>query len=421
VGGFFKIIDVVLLGLRSLLVHKVRSFLTALGILFGVWSVIAMLAISGGLSSEAQKSLRALGSDNIIIDSEKPPTTNTNAGRVATYGLTRGDVEGLKGMDGVVNCAISHRLKQYAYANGVQQSVNVIATEPTYSQLASIELVPGGRFLSAADQLQAKAYCVITDQLARKLFKYDDPHGRTVKIGEEPFMVIGVLRRLPEALARGQSDAGNCVLIPLSTDRVRFGEINVFFEQGTMSFEKVEVSQVILQMRDEKAVVDGAAVARRRLAQFHKDVLDYRITVPVELMEQKARQRQIWNIMFVTIACISLLVGGIGIMNIMLASVTERTREIGIRRAMGAKRADITVQFLVESVTLTFLGGLLGIVVGAVAIPLAVEHFLSIEVRPTALMLLLPFVVAVGVGLAAGLYPAYRAAKLDPIVALRHE
>jgi putative ABC transport system permease protein len=172
-------------------------------------------------------------------------------------------------------------------------------------------------------------------------------------------------------------------------------------------------------MADEQAVIDGAGIARNLLARFHQS-RDYEVTVPLELIEQRRKQLRLWNFMFVAIASVSLLVGGIGIMNIMLASVTERTREIGIRRALGAKRRDITTQFLVESVTLTTVGGLLGIAIGLL-VPWAVEWLLHRTTIVTAYTLLLPFGMAVAVGLVSGLYPALRAARLDPIVALRHE
>jgi putative ABC transport system permease protein len=172
-------------------------------------------------------------------------------------------------------------------------------------------------------------------------------------------------------------------------------------------------------MADEQAVIDGATIARGLLERNHEE-RDYEVTVPLELIKQRQVQGRLWNIMFIGIASVSLLVGGIGIMNIMLASVTERTREIGVRRALGAKKRDVVVQFLVESVTLTTAGGVIGIIVGML-IPVGIELTLGLKTIVSPLTVVLPFVMAVGVGLASGLYPATRAAKLDPIVALRHE
>lgn len=419
-----KVNDILLLGMHSLWVHAMRSALTALGIIIAVCSVIVMMAINEGTGKEAQRALRALGSDNIIIDSVKPPTTS-GGGRedshtALNYGLTNIDVERMRGcIPGIVRCSITHRTQQYAHVGTVNMPVSLIATEPVFAQIARVKLT-AGRFISNVDVLRHKPHGVITQELARKLFNYRNPLGQTVRIGNQPFVIIGVLQEMPLALGGQGESAGNVVIVPYGVDIRRFGQYTVAQSTGSRSFERVEVSQIILQMADEQAVLNGADIARSLLVREHEDQ-DYRVTVPRELIEQKKRQQRLWNIMFLSIASISLVVGGIGIMNIMLASVTERTREIGIRRALGAKRRDIVVQFLVEAVTLTTAGGILGIGIG-VLLPQLLESINSeIKTEIVPALLLLPLSMAVGVGLVAGLYPAFRAARLDPITALRHE
>jgi putative ABC transport system permease protein len=416
-----KATDIMLLGFSSLNVHKVRSFLTSLSIIFGVGCVIASLAINAGASSEAQKSLRELGSDNIIINAVKPPEDPTAKGGFGTfrYGITKNDVVRLRdNIPNVKKCVIVHRTKKHALANKRRMAVSIIATEPTYAEVARVDL-QSGRFFHAKDMLRYKTHCILTYSLARQMFGHNDPMGKFVCLGGTDFRVIGVLKRLPRALAGDGSGADRQVLIPLSTDEVAFGTVTRIGTQGSYVVEEVAVHQVILNMKDEQAVLDGAQVARSLLQRFHERP-DYQVVVPIEEIEIKKQQKRLWNIVMLLIAGVSLLVGGIGIMNIMLASVTERTREIGIRRALGAKRGDITVQFLVEAVTLTMVGGLLGIALGLTT-PLLIEKFLGFPGLLTPSMLWLPFGVAVLVGLLSGIYPATRAAMLDPIDALRHE
>jgi len=418
-----KIVDVVRLALRNVVMHKARSGLTALSILFGVWSVIAMLAINEGASKEAQRALRELGSSNIIVESDEPTEEESQAsagvGGAKMYGLTLADARRLLDIPGVARGVITHRIPKSARVLHRQRKVTVIATEPIYAQVGRIEMA-SGRFISHADMLRRSPHCVLTAVLARKLFAYHEPLGETVLLDGDAFIVVGVLEYLPSSMAGEMGNPGDSVVIPLSTDQSQFGEFSVDRSPGAWSAERIEVSQIILQMKDERAVLEAAPIIRSLLERSHPKG-DYSLKVPLELLEVQAEQRRRWNIMFTAIALISLLVGGIGIANIMLASVTERTREIGVRRAMGAKRRDITVQFLVEAVTLTTVGGLLGIAVGML-IPFAIRRLLpEVPAEPTLFMLILPFVVSVVVGLISGLWPALRAARLDPIVALRHE
>ena len=421
-----KVSDVVRLGLQSLAVHLVRSILTVLGILFGVWSVIAMLAINEGAARKSRQELAKLGSENLIIESIKPPAQTEQAGRTqvsAHYGLTHADVARLRdNVPKVVHCTTAHRTNKNAIVPARRIPVTVLGTEPSYLRAARLHLVDRrSRFLTHADVLRRRNVCVVTAELARKLFGPDDPLGRAFRLGPEPFVVVGVAARPVRIRGLGRDTAAaHQVFIPRTTERQRYGDFTYFHTEGTFTLEKVEVSQVILQMRDGDAVLAAAPVARWLLAGHHKRP-DYELREAVEEIEQMKVQARLWNYAFCAIAAISLIVGGIGIMNIMLAGVTERTREIGIRRALGAKRRDIVAQFLVEAVSLTMFGGLLGIAVGALAVPAVVKWFLDLEAVVEWPTLVAPFAMALIVGLVSGIYPALRAARLDPVEALRHE
>jgi putative ABC transport system permease protein len=421
----YKFLDIAHLGLHNLTVHKVRSFLTALGIIFGVMGVMATLAISEGGSRKAQETLRELGSDNIIINSQKPVTddskaTNMTGGWATEYGLTRVDVIRLRtNIPDIRTSAIVHRQRKLARVGARNLNATVLGTQTSYERVARIEL-RSGRFIVPSDEIDARPVCVLTEALAKKLFLFDDPVHRIVMLGDQPFRVIGVMNGVPATMARlTGSDSDDSLIVPLSTDRDRFGELLSERTSGSITRELVFASQVVLQMKDEQSLIDGAAVARNLLSREHPQV-DYSVTVPQELLEQQKEQRRIWNVVLIAISLIALVVGGIGIMNIMLAGVTERTREIGVRRALGAKRADIVMQFLVEAVALSVVGGIIGIGMGML-VPMAFQWAFNIEAVLTTGIIVLPLFVAVLVGLTSGLYPAIRAANLDPINALRHE
>ena len=425
--GLNKTFDIVRLGLHSLTVHIVRSILTALGIIIGVCSVIIMLAVNEGAGEKARETLRQLGSNNIIINTVKLPEDESQSGgagrQILAYGMRRADVARILGSVPDVELAVVvHRSLKDTTRLGKKLTVAVIATEPSYIHVAQTDVI-AGRFINAVDMEREMPHCVITSSLARRLFAYAEPIGQTLMLhavgGRFPFTVVGVIRRLPATLAGRADDVGSNVIVPLSASQSRLGEISLRQTASGFEMEKVEVSQLILKMPNEQEVLNGAAIARGLLQRYHTQG-DYEVVVPLELIAQQKEQMRLWNMVSFVIAAVSLVVGGIGIMNIMLASVTERTREIGVRRALGAKRQDIVVQFLVESITLTTVGGLVGIGIG-LGLPFLVERWLDFATRITSMTLVLPFVMAVAVGLVSGLYPALRAAGLDPIVALRHE
>ena len=427
-----KVMDIVRLAFHSLKRHPGRSALTALGIIFGVFSVIAMLAINEGASLASQQLLRELGSDNIIINAKKLASQGSKASegrtRVLFYGLTFADIDRLRTVEGLKRLVIARRTQMDAYVDGKYLTAEVIATEPTYADVARVEVVPPGRFLAWTDLmvLGGKKSCLLTSGFARALFGPHNPLDKEIWLAGDPFTVIGVMDRLPRAMQGGINDPDRCIIIPHTTQESHYSLYTTVIMPGTFKREMAEVNQVIMQMVDEAAVEKAAPVVRRLLEKFHEEP-DYTVEVPQELLEQQKAQARLWNITFAFIAAVSLLVGGIGIMNIMLATVTERTREIGIRRALGAKRRDIVVQFLTEAVALTVAGGVLGVALGML-VPRVVETILpsSAGGKPfqaviSITTMLLPFIMAIVVGLVSGLYPARRAAMLDPIEALRHE
>jgi putative ABC transport system permease protein len=334
--------------------------------------------------------------------------------------LTRLDVARLgTNIPDVRTLAVVHRQRKLARVGPKNINATVLGTETSYGRVARIGL-QSGRFLLPTDEIAARPVCVLTESLAKRLFLFDDPLHQVISLGDQPFTVVGVMNGVPATMARlTGSDSDDCVIIPLATDRDRFGQMLSERASGSITREIVFASQVVLQMKDEQALVDGAAVARNLLSREHPKS-DYSVIVPQELLEQQKQQRRIWNVVLIAISLIALVVGGIGIMNIMLAGVTERTREIGVRRALGAKRADIVMQFLVEAVALSVVGGLLGIGLGML-VPMVFQWAFNIEAVLTTGIVVLPLFVAVLVGLTSGLYPAVRAAKLDPITALRHE
>lgn len=437
------------LAMKSLMLHKLRSGLTMLGIVFGVFSVIAMLAIGRGASEQAQKQVLQLGATNIIVRSIKPPpesAINSGGGSVLRYGLLRKDFDLLEKTIPTVTQAIPIReLNKAARHRAREVTARIVGCTADYLNINHLEMAQG-RFISDDDRKQKKNVAVLAAGTADELFQYENPVGQSVRIADRFYSIVGVTMPRQASAAIGGSMAGQDyntdIYIPLETMRVRMGDLNIDRTTGSFSSEYWQLSQITLRVDKQENVVKTAEAIRESMARNHKSDNDYAIVVPLELLKQAEQIRDIFNVVLGSIAAISLLVGGIGIMNIMLATVTERTREIGIRRALGAKRRDITVQFLTETIVLSGTGGLIGIALGLSTglafrgIRTFVERFIFeggkagnefgqmfAEMNPTPVPASLPlaFFISVGIGVLFGLYPANAAAKLDPIEALRHE
>ena len=427
----YQFIITVRLGIKSLMLHKLRSSLTMLGIIFGVCSVIAMLAIGEGASYEAQEVIKKLGSNNILIRSVKPAEAAKQQGgggprgMQLKYGITYEDGSRLQStIPGVLRVLPMRIIRENVRFDRTELPCQVIGTLPFYSEVTGAAVVRG-RFLAHLDEQHQENVCVITTGLARRLFLSEDPLKHSVKIDAFYYRVIGIVQERSQPEQRSQSGKmegqplDNNVYIPLSASRTRFGEILIRRTAGSFEAEEVQLHQVTVQMRDLAAVETADPQIQTLLKRFHEQN-DYETIVPLQLLRQAEQTKRIFNIVLGSIAAISLLVGGIGIMNIMLATVTERTREIGVRRALGAKRADITMQFLVETVVLSVGGGLVGVVVG-ILVPILVAQLTTMRTIVTPWSVLLAFGISGAVGIVFGLYPAKAAARLDPIEALRHE
>jgi putative ABC transport system permease protein len=431
----FRLKSTVKLGLKSLWMHRLRSILTTLGIIFGVSSVIAMLAIGEGASRKAQEQIARLGSQNIILKTVEPSEDKTAATQeqsLKEYGLTYIDAERLReSIPGVEIVVPNRRISQKIWYQSRAVSVEVVGTVPWYPEIWPIKQ-RRGRFLVSTDMYYKQGVCVIDEKVADQLFLFDDPLNKYVKVSTDYYHVVGIVSASDSSAQAANSDGqksqndaqsganvGN-IYIPLTTVKDRFGEttLQISGTSGAQA-EKVELQEIIVKVGRLDNVLPISKFVDATLKRFHKKS-DYQIVVPLELLQQAKRTQQIFSIVLGSIAAISLLVGGIGIMNIMLATVSERTREIGIRRALGARKRDIIMQFLSETLLLTFLGGILGIVLGS-AIPSIVSYFGNMPTVITLTSLILAFGISAGVGITFGLYPAYRAANMDPIESLRHE
>ena len=424
------------LALRSLWVNKLRAFLSVLGIIIGVAAVISMTAFGEGSMQDALEDIKRQGATNVIVNSLKPPDDGSSQRRsfVATYGLTYRDYNQFLLVDSVTRSVPMRILTaQEIRRLDRMQTGRVIGTTQDYDKVNQLDLAMG-RFLIDSDNDEdegdgrsMKNVCVLGSNVAEVLFPFVKPLGETIVLNKHQFIVVGVLKdRMALTSSSGiQEDYNNDVYIPLRTCRARFGETVMIKQSGARGGEKVELHQVTLTIEDTDKVLDAGAAIEDMLKTSHMRK-DWAVTVPLARLKEAERARDRYLQLLAFIAGISLLVGGIGIMNIMLATVTERTREIGIRRALGAKRNDITFQFLIEAITQTTLGGAIGVMVGfgGVYFVAWVSQFFwgtHVPFLFSRKPVLISAGASIAVGIFFGLYPAMKASRLDPIEALRHE
>jgi putative ABC transport system permease protein len=421
-----RVLEIIRLGIRNIVLHKLRSFLTTLGIIFGVAAVISMLAIGEGAKWEALQQIKLLGVQNITIRSVKPPEASqlsaSNSSSVA-YGLTELDRQHLAATLETAEqiVPVKEVRKPVLYADRKLET-RVVGTVPEYTSIINFH-VGKGRFISALDNEQVKKVCAIGAGVARELFGYEDPIGQQIRIGTQWFQVVGIMEDKPIGGGAGGTvkvhNLDRDIYIPYETARRRYGDETVLLSTSSFSREVVEISELIIRIRDAALIPRAAWVTERVLATRHPKT-DYEVIIPQALLEQRQRTIRTYNNVLVLIGSISLLVGGIGIMNIMLATVTERTAEIGVRRAMGARRRDIVQQFLIETVVLAAVGGAVGIFLG-VLIANLVRAFAAQKTIVTALAIVMSAGISIAVGIIFGLHPAVKAARMDPIEALRYE
>jgi putative ABC transport system permease protein len=402
--------------IKSLLYHKLRLLLTMLGIIFGVAAVIAMLSIGEGAKKDALEKYKDLGVNNIIVRDKKLDDKELEEVRSKfSQGLSLADANAIKEIvPGVVDVAPQCEKETDAFYSDRSGKATLIGITPSFKKILSYT-ISKGNFINDDSYLRNLKVCVLGNSIAKKLFLLDDPLGKQIKVDDQWLEVIGVLdsrsiftETVGELASR---DLNNDIYIPLSTFNKRFSKEKVI---------ESDVNQITINLASSENIGEIANIVKNLLDRHHYKNDDYDIIIPYQLLKEEEKERRRYNILIGSIAAISLLVGGIGIMNIMLATVLERTREIGIRRAIGAKQKNIVQQFLIEAVAISVTGGLIGVILG-IGTSLIIGFLSDTKTLITAYSVLVAFLFSVVVGISFGLFPAKQAAKLNPIDSIRYE
>jgi putative ABC transport system permease protein len=407
------------LGLENLRAHKLRSLLTMLGMIFGVAAVVAMLSIGAGAQQEVMAFIEQLGVRNLIVEAREAPDNQTlQKVRKLSAGLSFQDLRVIQ--SNIEHISASSARKRFTPSKLMPKPLGgdapvVYGITPAYATIANLK-VATGRFFDDAETSAAAPVAVLGEAASAALFGTDDPIGRYVKVNDQWFRVVGVagpqLTVQSDVAGIPAQDRNNIIYVPLYS--------SVFRLEDGQSSQKDEIDGIYLQMNQGADVTGAAAMIRGILDVAHRGAGDFTIVSPAELLAEQRRTQRIFEMVMVAIASISLLVGGIGIMNIMLASVLERTREIGVRRAIGARQKDVVRQFLIETTIISLTGGVAGILMG-VGLSQLIGILAGWSTIVTTSSIVLAFGVSVAIGIVFGLYPAVRASRLDPVKALHYE
>jgi putative ABC transport system permease protein len=423
-----KYAEMVSLGVRNILGYPLRSFLTVLGISIGIAAVVAMFATAAGAEREILEQFGRLGIQNIIVNSVKTPdkTQDSAAGRrsmVPRYGLTVRDQRQIRATVPTAKSVLPvHTRRDEIWQESRKVDGRIHGVLPEHMEILRLDVV-AGRNLTPLDNLKLNRVCVVRSALLQELGYYGEALGHQLQVGDSFYEIVGILREeeFTGHVLKALNVENRAVEIyaPYETVIRRHGTISYVRKPGVWEASNVQLHQIVVEAEDQESVLPTARMIARILEHFHRD-RDYEMIVPVELIEQKKQTQKTLSIVLIIIASVSLIVGGIGIANIMLATITERTREIGVRRAIGAKKRHIVAQFLTETVTLAVAGGILGLLL-AVAFLFLFQWLTDWPAVVPAYALVLAIGISCLVGIAAGIWPATRAANMDPIGALRHE